>query len=188
MRNLKSTLIIVGVAIIGITALVSCEKEEIVENQQNSYQDVINLKSGGGAIAEMNDYMDSLYDVTFDDSNQNEIEIIVDKRDVYFMSPKGNGYILSGDEMLNEIAVLVEITSSGACIMDFYSSDFSKELSEVEVITAMGGDHSQDDDWEDCFVREWQDFADDFVTVVTQYTNPHMVAIAIGIHCARYDY
>lgn len=43
--------------------------------------------------------------------------------------------------------------------------------------------HPSNEEFDDCFLREWKAFCDGFVGCFAQATNPHAVALAIAIHC-----
>lgn len=45
-------------------------------------------------------------------------------------------------------------------------------------------EHPSDEEFDDCFEREWDEFCDGFVGCVAQATNPVLIAAVVAGHCA----
>lgn len=128
--------------------------------------------------------------------NNLDVDLIIQKDEEYLCT--GNNTSLSYMK-ISETRAKVFNSKLDEIIIDFDPDNISEMLIEYQdgrIRKGIGyfglfvkgidshGLNPRYETFEECFVREWQDFCDDFVSCVAQATNPIPVAIAIAIHCS----
>lgn len=66
----------------------------------------------------------------------------------------------------------------------FNVNDLSNLTEEERSLVSPCDEHPTVEEFNDCFVREWEEFCDGFIGCVTQATHPMIVAAIIAGHCA----
>lgn len=67
---------------------------------------------------------------------------------------------------------------------DFISTVNNLSNLEIGLYARPCDEHPSNEEFDDCFEREWDEFCDGFVGCVAQATNPVLIAAVIAGHCA----
>lgn len=134
------------------------------------------------------------------------IETTIENGDFKFTYPDGRFLLaissnenitISGTRINNETLVfnklsqdeIIDSSNPDVLLKSIKKQDFISTVNDVSnlkigLVARPCNQHPSNEDFDDCFKREWDEFCDGFIGCLAQATNPVLIAAVIAGHCA----
>jgi len=173
-------------AIIAIIAtFYACQKDEEIKSTDTKIlsEDIVNLKQSLKAKFDIDLIIvdSNLYKFIYNDGKELFLQNVSDINTSTIYGNKINGEVLNFSFNLDENNFEKSIVIYKSCnemttqnFIDIVNPDMNSSIQKLKATETFSK----------CFKREWDAFCSDAVSCIAQATNPHIVAIAVAIHCA----